>query len=441
MIDHIFITYAFTFIEGAMSLFFFSRMLIPRFPNKSLRYPLYILSLCAFTIIVSIISNFDMIIKIPLVILIVLAMSILNFKDKLYTLFFFSLLCIYILLVTDIVVCGLFAYFMDTTIENIIYASSYKILLLHFTTKLINLILFLIFSNIFKKVDFKIPSKYWLVLNVIMLVNLILSIEFMSQDSGMFRLQNGLAHYIIFSLAFLFVSILVLYFFIEICVFFQKEKQFYIADITSTSLNKQITVLNAMVKNIKKLKHDMKNNLLNISILIKNNQTEDAVKYIDEYLNEVTQSKNAANSGNTIIDAIINCKLVVCESNKIDFFLKIEPIPELNISYIDITTILSNIIDNAIEASLNLNESDRMIALRISKFKGYVNICIKNKYNKILRFENGFIKTSKPDTNHHGFGIALVQEAAEKNQGIFNYSHNDNIFKVTVMLPIKDSQV
>ncbi|NLP26774.1 MAG: GHKL domain-containing protein [Clostridiales bacterium] len=271
-----------------------------------------------------------------------------------------------------------------------------------------------------------------------MIVNLFLSLVFMEQSSGIFSLDNGLIHYLIFSSVFLIMSCFVVYFFIQICLFFQKEKEFYITNITNKALHQQIEIQNVMVDNIKKIKHDMRNNLINISMLINQGKNDEVINYINELTANIQQSRsNICRSGNSIVDAIINCKVTFCESNNIRLNLKADKLPELNTSFSEMTTMLSNVLDNSIEASLKLDEAEREIDVHIFIYKNYAVFSVINKFNSELNTENGVIKTTKLNKSIHGYGLSLIEDTVTKNNGIFNYSYDNNLFKVTVMLPLK----
>ena len=239
-----------------------------------------------------------------------------------------------------------------------------------------------------------------------MATNLFISLVFM-EPSGIFSLDIGLTDYLIFASGFLVMSCFVVYFFIQICLFFQKEKEYYITDTTNKTLCQQIEIQSVMIDNIKKIKHDMKNNLLNISMLINQNQTDEVTGYINELTANIEQSRSdVCRSGNSIVDAIINCKVTICESNNIRLNLKVDKIPELNTSFSEMTTILSNIIDNSIEASLKLKQSKREIDIHIFVYKGYAVFSVKNKFNTVLNVENGIVKTTKQNKSIHGYGLS-----------------------------------
>lgn len=429
-------SYVFCLIESILIYFLFHNVLTSKY--EKVKKKIVILSsvfLLSFVIYFS--NNLTLLLKIGLMVAIIPIFALFSYKDKIYIILFFSMLCVYVFLIIDIIIGCVFSLLTEETIQVILTGNNFYTILLHISAKLINLIAYLLIAKMFKSLNFNISTKYWVLLNVIMATNLFISLVFM-EPSGIFSLDIGVTDYLIFASGFLVMSCFVVYFFIQICLFFQKEKEYYITDITNKTLCQQIEIQSVMIDNIKKIKHDMKNNLINISMLINQNQTDEVTGYINELTANIEQSRSGVcRSGNSIVDAIINCKVTICESNNIKLNLKVDKLPELNTSFCEMTTILSNIIDNSIEASLKLKQSEREIVVHIFVYKGYAVFSIKNKFNTVLNIENGIVKTTKQNKSIHGYGLSLIEDTVKKNNGVFNYSYKNNLFDTSVMLPLK----
>lgn len=99
----------------------------------------------------------------------------------------------------------------------------------------------------------------------------------------------------------------------------------------------------------------------------------------------------------------------------------------------DLTVILGNLIDNALEAVAFVDE-DPFIDFRINCSKGLMIIKISNPYKIAVNMENGKIITSKKDTANHGIGLKSVKEALNKYNGITKIETDQNIFTITAAL-------
>ena len=99
----------------------------------------------------------------------------------------------------------------------------------------------------------------------------------------------------------------------------------------------------------------------------------------------------------------------------------------------DISTILSNLLDNA-DSALSKVENGKQLKIRIVYKKGMLIISIENSYNGIVLYENGEIVTTKKNRDRHGKGLSNVRKAVEKYNGLLKFTHDNNIFTAEVLL-------
>ena len=123
-----------------------------------------------------------------------------------------------------------------------------------------------------------------------------------------------------------------------------------------------------------------------------------------------------------------------CRKNNIKVFSEILIPEQLNISEDTLCTILLNLLDNAITASLHEPDADIHISIRC--VQKYLVCKIKNKCSYNVLEQNPNLATTKQDITHHGFGIKIIRETVEKNNGILNFNYNDHYFTATVMLEL-----
>lgn len=194
--------------------------------------------------------------------------------------------------------------------------------------------------------------------------------------------------------------------------------------------------LNESKEAIKKMYHDINNHitcLKNIS-----DEKEIVEKYIDEIKTEIS-GYDSFNTGNLILDAILNDKKIICEKEKIDFIVDIKLIDSEFIEMIDICSIFSNILDNAIEACKKINDINvhKFIKIRTTKVKNFLVIKCKNsKINEII-LKEGKILTDKKDSFNHGIGISSIKSSVEKYNGGVNIDVEDDYFLITIFIPIQ----
>ena len=129
---------------------------------------------------------------------------------------------------------------------------------------------------------------------------------------------------------------------------------------------------------------------------------------------------------------------------------KVEKIKSLNIdltcdfkntqdflNLFELTTILGNLMDNAIEAQKNV-ENKRFIKLSTIKKADRVRLIIENSCNiEEIHMDNQKLITSKEDKENHGIGFNRVCEVVKEKNGIITRTVNHKIFTVEIVLPIE----
>lgn len=128
--------------------------------------------------------------------------------------------------------------------------------------------------------------------------------------------------------------------------------------------------------------------------------------------------------------------MTVCKNEDIEVKTKIEDIPFDFIEDYDITGIFTNLWDNAIEASREISQTERLIRIIIGKVEDYIVIDFENNYNGAVRKnENKFQSTKE---NHSGMGLTIIRNAVEKYCGHMCVTDDNNVFKVEILIPIEN---
>lgn len=187
-------------------------------------------------------------------------------------------------------------------------------------------------------------------------------------------------------------------------------------------------------RNMSRYKHDMINHLDSVYGMLENNEIEEAKHYLESISKKLNRVEAVINTGNSVIDVIYNAKASLAKSNHIVCRNNIVVPPRLNIDSVDLSVILSNLLDNAIEASLKL-EDDRMIESHIHIYKGNLFISVKNNYNGEIISSHAVYLTTKKDSHEHGIGLKNVQHVVTKYNGTQNVEHDDHTFTVSIMIP------
>lgn len=191
---------------------------------------------------------------------------------------------------------------------------------------------------------------------------------------------------------------------------------------------------------MRRLRHDMNNHIICLNELYKGEKYGELGEYLKQLTNKVIEIQAPIRTGNEIVDAIITEK---AEEAK-PFQIKIQVDGEfkgITISAMELCTIFSNLLDNAIEAAKSVRETDREISVSAKKTGSFWLLTVKN--NTAFQVEiSDRIKTTKQNKKEHGFGIGNVDKAVQKCGGEFQLDCKKNgenyVFTAEIMLPLKN---
>lgn len=184
-------------------------------------------------------------------------------------------------------------------------------------------------------------------------------------------------------------------------------------------------------RDIRRFRHDIKNNLLALDILLSDGKYDEAKNYIDSMNESVKETENRFSTGSYLADAILSHKADEIKNDKIDIEFS-GTIPSERISNNDLCTILANSIDNAARACKEI--APCIINVTSDETEKGCTITVSNPVLKKVEIKNNSIKTSKKDAQNHGFGIENIKKVAEKYHGFVRLSCTDSEFTIKIGL-------
>ena len=200
-----------------------------------------------------------------------------------------------------------------------------------------------------------------------------------------------------------------------------------------TYVQSQETEIKELHQNTRKLKHDMKNHLMVIASYMNGMDYESAKIYVSDILDELNSMHSYIETGNSLMNHILNDKLAVARQQGMTVKAEIENLSFSRLKSIDFSAILSNLLDNAIEAGMR--EKAPELEIIIAKRKGYETICVKNKITVSVLEANPFLQSTKTDKSAHGIGIPQVKRIVDACGGMYDFYEEDNFFCANVFIP------
>lgn len=157
---------------------------------------------------------------------------------------------------------------------------------------------------------------------------------------------------------------------------------------------------------------------------------------IQEYINQLVHNKYSIffvnYCENKIIDAILYNKALLCKKYSIPISIEVYLKDNLNIEEVDIISIYTNLLDNAIEASKFVKEPYRSITIHSRLIKNYLVIKISNTYNK--EKINQDFSTTKETKENHGWGINIIKTIVRKYDGTLKIKQDGQTIEFSLTL-------
>lgn len=183
---------------------------------------------------------------------------------------------------------------------------------------------------------------------------------------------------------------------------------------------------------IRRIRHDIKQQLATVSGLQFERKYDKAQKYISEVTDSIEQLDMFMDVGNDFVNAILNSKLSIAKSKGIEvlcnFSGKVEGINEY-----DLCNLMGNVLDNAIEAAERSGDN-AVVEVSLFSDKHKLVFTVSNSISKSVLNSNPKLKTVKDKPELHGFGVQTIKTIADKYDGNVDFYEEDLVFFCRVLL-------
>lgn len=183
-----------------------------------------------------------------------------------------------------------------------------------------------------------------------------------------------------------------------------------------------------------KLYHDLHNHIEAIYQCLVQGDVQEAMGYCEDLRTPVREISQTVWTGDKAADYLISSKIALAGQSQIKTKVNIEYPHNTNIRSVDLTTILGNLLDNALEAAETAPVHLRFLNLTIRRINDMLIIKVENGYGEAPVRKNGELLTAKTDKAFHGWGLKSARTAAERYDGTINTEYADGIFKSVVTL-------
>ena len=183
----------------------------------------------------------------------------------------------------------------------------------------------------------------------------------------------------------------------------------------------------------KKREHEYKNQLALIAALASENRVDEINHYLKQYNHEIMQHTDFIDTNNVIVNAILNSKYQETREKGIVFVVKVNDLSDLRIKDEDIVLILSNLLNNAIEACEQCEKP--IIKMKFVKEEHQIVLSVANTFSVTpVIVAKRYITTKTKEADRHGIGLENIKETVGKYDGSCVIKHDDDNFKVAILI-------
>ncbi|MBR5805370.1 MAG: sensor histidine kinase [Oscillospiraceae bacterium] len=190
-----------------------------------------------------------------------------------------------------------------------------------------------------------------------------------------------------------------------------------------------VTALQQAYSRQRSMTHDFNNHLTVIRSLLVSGETQQAALYTDRLLNTSISVSRLFESGNSVVDTLLTRKYSQAKAMDINMQVFIDDLTQLAVPSEELVVILSNLLDNAIDACEKCT-GEKLIKVKFSKEDENYILSVHNTAANI----SPNLSTTKEDSLNHGFGLKNIISVLDKYSYPYLIDTSDNWFKFTALL-------
>lgn len=178
------------------------------------------------------------------------------------------------------------------------------------------------------------------------------------------------------------------------------------------------------------MRHDLKNHLAFINQLLASGNFDEAKSYSASLSDKFLQDVKIVDCGNSTISAIMNLECSKANLAKAPLLYRIAVPEKLPFDDITLCALITNVVDNAIEAQAEIEEARRNIDFTLRYMGGILRLICKNP---TLRTHVPLAGTSKKGQGH-GYGTSILKKIAAEHGGEADFQIENGIFIADILL-------
>lgn len=211
------------------------------------------------------------------------------------------------------------------------------------------------------------------------------------------------------------------------------ERELAISELMAEAQGRQYSILQEQMETDRRRRHDFRHSLLVILQYAKDGNSDKIQEYIEQYIEETPLHKVHMFCENVIINTVLNYFANLAEKENIRTDFKACVPQEMTLTETEVSVLVGNLLENALEACRRQTEGERYIRARFDKReKQMLLISVQNSYSGEIIKENGRYFSSK--RNEFGIGLSSISYIVEQYNGVMKVQYSNGSFTVNLLI-------
>ncbi|MBQ8435746.1 MAG: GHKL domain-containing protein [Oscillospiraceae bacterium] len=349
---------------------------------------------------------------------------------------FSAILSIVLVAIINMTLLTIFSSILSVTVSELITERNIFRLIILFFTKF----LYYIMSRFILVMRHKLKSYLnmieWIMIALIFTTTLAISLLVLNYEYKFNLSSTDYNLLLVVVIGIIIINLVTFYLFTVLSKHYQEMLKLSGIKIQIEQQSKSLDDLKSLSLEMRKIQHDTAKYIDITSNLISEAKYSKALEYLSNIRkNKLDNNFHIITTSNDIVNAILNTKFSYCRKNNIDFIYQITA--DLSVfSDIELSVLLGNLLDNAIEGTISC--TNPFVKISISENKAYLIIIVTNAISSSVLKNNSDFNTTKKDKIHHGLGLLAINDIVEKHDGMLNFTEEDMSFSADIRLKRPD---
>lgn len=349
--------------------------------------------------------------------------SVIFLEGGIFGKLFSSALSILIILCVTVIVSNLFSAVFNEEIYSLYTTGSMSRIICVILVQALNFAIYDMILKVTKKGAVSMNAKEWiLILSVFGISFSAIMLIHSTILSGQLNMVQGIS-LLIAEICLIFINIVCFYMTYELSKYHSETETLKITQQRYDLSVQYAETVKQQYNEMRMIRHDMRQNYAVLEGLLSDNRIESSLEYVRSRMNALATSEILIDVGNDRVNSIINSKLTLAKSKGIEIICSSRG-NFVGIDDSDLCILLGNMLDNAIDSCIC--SEHRYIELKLVSDNDKTRILVSNTANSDAIENIRRDRTTKPDSDAHGFGLRSIRYIARKYAGAVNYSKEGN---------------